>query len=651
MSSIRTNAHTTRFRAAAAAFTMLVLVGCGEGSVSDPPAPQAEAPGLLRRVTSDTELENLLKSAIRAAPSTDQLAVAVAAPAAAFSGTYTQEARVDEADTVRYDGSLLFVAPSRSFSCCFVADPLAAGPANPPPLPDRSIRILRTNPTAATASPVGRIPLESGVSVQGLYTTGDRLVALTSEAYFGTFGQFWIGLPYWAPRKFGLRIFDIVDPVAPRTLFTASLDGTFVDSRRVGDRIYVVSRYAPRVLLDAPGRAAADSASLASLLPQITVNGASRPLVDPLRCYVTNDASDSDSAVITSITVIPVSNPGDFTTTCYNEDAYGLYMSEQSIYLTQYRVAAGVPGSGSGQRTRIHRFEISGAAPVYRGSAEIDGAVWTGGQADFRMSEANGLLRVMTSDAVNDATDNVDHRLYVLRQSSARTELEIVGQLPNSRRPEEIGKPNESLFGVRFLADRAFAATFRRIDPLYAFDLTDPTDPRIAGSLELPGFSDLLHPVSASLLLGIGQADNGGVRVALFDVSRLDQPREVGGYTYGAAGTYSEARHDRHAFAYLAHVNGVDHFAVPVNLYSSDGQYRFISSSLQLFEVRNKTQPASTLLIEAGRVVARTTTSQVPAYPVACARAFLHPTSVFFVADDEVLGASWAQPALVNGPY
>jgi hypothetical protein len=51
------------------------------------------------------------------------------------------------------------------------------------------------------------------------------------------------------------------------------------------------------------------------------------------------------------------------------------------------------------------------------------------------------------------------------------------------------------------------------------------------------------------------------------------------------------------------------------------------------------------------RVVARTTTSQLPAYPVARARAFLHPTSVFFVADDEVLGASWAQPALVNGPY
>ena len=633
-----------------ALFILAGLGACGDGASGDPVAPQEQPPGLLRSVRSEAELESALRSAIRGAPSTDQLALAAAAPTAAFSGTYTQEARVDEADTVRYDGSLLFVAPVRTFSCCFI-DPLATA-AGPPNLPaERSIRILRTNATAATAAPVGSIPLESGVSIQGLYLAGDRLAALTSEGYFGTYGQFWIALPYWAPQKFGFRIFDIADPGAPRTLFSASMDGTFVDSRRVGDRLYVVSRHAPRVLLDAAGRQAVDSASLASLLPQITINGATRPLVDPLRCYVTTDASDGDSAVITSITVISLANPADFTTACYNEDAYGVYMSEQSIYLTQYRPTSSSTGVNSGQRTRIHRFEIGGAAPVYRGSAEVEGAVWTGGQSDFRMSESGGILRLMTSDSTGDVTDNVDHRLYLLRQNPTRPELQILSQLPNSRRPEEIGKPGESLYGVRFLADRAFAATFRRIDPLYAFDLSDPADPRIAGSLELPGFSDLLHPVTASLLLGVGQSENSGVRVALFDVSRLDQPREVGGFTYGAAGTSSEARADRHAFAYLPDVGGVDHFAVPVNLFSSDGQYRFISSALQLFEIRNKNQPGNALLIEAGRMVARSASSQATTTPVVRSRAFLHPTSVFYVADDEVLGASWSQPAFVNGPY
>lgn len=37
-----------------------------------------------------------------------------------------------------------------------------------------------------------------------------------------------------------------------------------------------------------------------------------------------------------------------------------------------------------------------------------------------------------------------------LRFVAARCALEIIGQLPNDARPEEIGKPNENLFGVRF---------------------------------------------------------------------------------------------------------------------------------------------------------------------------------------------------------
>jgi hypothetical protein len=36
---------------------------------------------------------------------------------------------------------------------------------------------------------------------------------------------------------------------------------------------------------------------------------------------------------------------------------------------------------------------------------------------------------------------------------------------------------------------------------------------------------------------------------------------------------------------------------------------------------------------------------------VSRSRAFLHPGSVFYVADDDVLGALWNLPGQVNGPY
>jgi hypothetical protein len=327
-----------------------------------------------------------------------------------------------------------------------------------------------------------------------------------------------------------------------------------------------------------------DSTSLDAMLPKIAINGITRPLVDPAKCYVTNDDSDAGYPVITSITMIPVQNPEAFSTVCYNEDAYGVYLSEQALYLTQQRFIQAPTQTSSTVRTRIHKFGLAGATPVYNGSAEIDGLVWTGGQSDFRLSEANGLLRAMSSEFVNDPIDSVDHHLYVLRQKTNAPELEVVSQLPNSQRPEEIGKPNESLYGVRFLGNRAYAVTFRRIDPLYSFDLSNVNDPKIAGSLDIPGFSDFLHPVNDSLLLGLGEAANGGVRVALFDVSNLSLSREVGGLTLGGRGSWSEARADRHAFTYLADVGSVDRFAIPVNLLSADGQFRFVESALNLFE-------------------------------------------------------------------
>ena len=50
--------------------------------------------------------------------------------------------------------------------------------------------------------------------------------------------------------------------------------------------------------------------------------------------------------------------------------------------------------------------------------------------------------------------------------------------------------------------------TFERIDPLYVLDLSTPTDPIIAGELEVTGFSDFLHPINDQLLMGLGEDEN-----------------------------------------------------------------------------------------------------------------------------------------------
>jgi uncharacterized secreted protein with C-terminal beta-propeller domain len=81
-------------------------------------------------------------------------------------------------------------------------------------------------------------------------------------------------------------------------------------------------------------------------------------------------------------------------------------------------------------------------------------------------------------------------RLSILREQGGQ--LTLVGSLPNARRPASLGKPGENLYASRFLGGRGYLVTYRLIDPLYVLDLSDPIDPKVAGELEVSGYSDYL---------------------------------------------------------------------------------------------------------------------------------------------------------------
>ena len=486
-----------------------------------------------------------------------------------------------------------------------------------------------------------------------MYLAEDRMFALTARAFYGAFGGFWTDIAIWAPEELGFTIYDVSDPTMPGVETDVTMDGVFVDSRRIGNTVYIVSRYSP----DLPGlhyyvstpqqqaenEALLSSVSLDELLPKITIDGTTQDLVRPEQCYIAADDTEPGYPVITTITAVPIDNPAAFTSTCYNEESYGVYVSGSALYFSEVRPDP----ANSSASTRIHKFALAGTSLDYRGSAEIEGQVWRGGQADFRMSESNGDLRVMATEFDWNSDDFADHKLYILRESTTANELRIVSSLPNDRRPEEIGKPNEALFGVRFLADRAYAVTFERIDPLYVIDLSDTADPKIAGELTVAGFSEFLHPVSSDLLLGLGTGANGGVKLELFDVSNIAQPLSRGSVTVGGASAYSEANHDRHAFTYQADVNGVDRVAIPISRYENPGIIGSYETALHLFEIRDKTMPALTTLQAVGEITP-------PGQDVTFSsrhRSFIHDDTVYYITDETVWSAFWQAPTTINGPF
>ncbi|MDJ0748603.1 MAG: beta-propeller domain-containing protein [Woeseiaceae bacterium] len=638
--------------------SLLALSGCG-GSSSGPGPDDPAAEGLLKPVASPAELEDALKAGLTTLRSTgaaeDALTAGAAPPSGNFTGTYTQEKNVDEFDVVRYDGNHLYVAPRKIYSCCYVLDAaLADGGVNTGEPPQSSIRIMATDPASADATLAGEIPLEDDISVQGMYLAGDRMFALTAQSVYGTYGDLWLRPDIWAPEKLGYRVYDVSDKGAPVLEADVTIDGVFVESRRIGNIVYIISRYAPNLpgLIYYPATSAdiannqdiIANKSLHDLLPTITIDGETQALVDPANCYISNDDQLPAHPVVTSITAVPIDDPKAFVNTCYNDEVYGAYLSGNAIYFPQI-LGYYWPDE---PRTRIHKFALAGTSANYRGSGDLEGQVWRGGQADFRMSESGGDLRVVSTVYRQNRTDFVDHLLYVLREAPSALALDIVSRLPNDARPAPIGKPNEQLYGVRFLGNRAYLVTFLQIDPLYVIDLTNPADPYIAGELEVTGFSDFLHPVSDDLLLGVGTSQVGGVKVELFDVSTITAPLSRGSVLIGDQGAWSEARHDRHAFTYQADINGIDRFTIPVASWDNSTGNGGYANRLHLFEIHDKATPNFAALMPVGHIEP----PQLPALRwVDRNRAFIHDDTVYYIQDEFVWSAFWNSPTIVNGPF
>ena len=202
---------------------LLALAGCGGGSSS--PGPEEPVAGLLKPVATAAEFETSIKTALTTVglSASDVLASAGGAepapaspPSGNFTGTYTQEQNVDELDVVRYDGEHLYVAPRRFYHCCFAAMEVPSdGAVNTGSPAVASIRMLETDPVSASATLAGTIPLDEGVSIQGMYVDGNRLFALTAELFYGTYGDMWSSLAIWAPEKLGFHIYDVTDKATP----------------------------------------------------------------------------------------------------------------------------------------------------------------------------------------------------------------------------------------------------------------------------------------------------------------------------------------------------------------------------------------------------------------------------------------------------
>src|SRR6185436_8658673 len=133
----------------------------------------------------------------------------------------------------------------------------------------------------------------------------------------------------------------------------------------------------------------------------------------------------------------------------------------------------------------VHKFRISDNAgqTKYLASGLVTGRALN----QFAMDEHDGYLRIATTDGHVPSPD-VESSLSVLAEQGK--DLAIVGSVSHIA-------PSEDIRSVRFDDDKAFIVTFKKTDPLFTFDLSDPHAPRQLGELQIPGFSTYMHMLDA----------------------------------------------------------------------------------------------------------------------------------------------------------
>ncbi|MET0342512.1 MAG: beta-propeller domain-containing protein [Polyangiales bacterium] len=255
-----------------------------------------------------------------------------------------------------------------------------------------------------------------------------------------------------------------------------------------------------------------------------------------------------------------------------------VYASANTLVLAQpdYRWGAGFDfGVAPSQQTALHTFALSTTATDYRASG------WVQGQLPLRNPQfgldvaGDGTLRVATTGTVRDAPEaepgteafwrtHTENHVLALRANG--NALEVIGKTPR------LGHEGESIYASRFVGDRAYVVTFRQTDPLIAIDMKNPAAPTVLGELQIPGFSEYVHPLDANHLVTVGQGERWGIQLQLFDVTdpgRIPAPKVL---PLGD-GSSSEVSYQHKAFTLFEGI-----LAIPVSGYFTDanryGGYR-----------------------------------------------------------------------------
>lgn len=456
-----------------------------------------------------------------------------------FGETNTQTKGVDEADIIKNDGRYLYV--------------LGYDLSN-----NRKLRIIDTETMTVVYN--SYIYNDNGdiLNLNEIYVSGNTLVAV------GTYGNNYYSYGFFVDSAYGYGaggktvsvVMDITDRANPKTLRKVEQDGSYRSSRMVGSVIYTLTEYT------VSGKDEEEAKS--NSVPEVA--GAE------VKCDCIYIVDEESNRYICLTAYDTATADGEVSSLAVLGKGSEVYCSENNLYVIGNEYVNLKEGETKdndiGNFSVISAFSLSGTDISFKAQGKVPGYI----NNQYNLDEYGGNLRIATT--VYNRNKNADvSSLYVLDSN-----MEIIGKA------EDIAD-NEQIKSVRYMGNTAYVVTFRNTDPLFVIDLKDPKKPVIKGELKLPGYSAYMHPISEDIILGIGyngdenNADFSSLKVSLFDVSDMSNPKEISTLTYDDS--YSYVIDNPKAFVYNTLEN---YIALPVQIY---GKYELSGYACYIIDIEN----------------------------------------------------------------
>lgn len=461
-----------------------------------------------------------------------------------YSETNVQVAGVDEADIVKTDGKYIY-------------------------------SLNQGNLNISAAYPADQLTLLSTVKLgeyqaEEMFIDGNRLMIFGSETTRTPAGARSESYSRYG-SLFSVRLYDITDRQAPRFLQRYDFEGSYLTARKIEGDVYFVFNTYPTYR---------DGIPCGELVPGYKIN---RDDVVPAATDLQPMVGCTDVVYVEPlraenfITVASLSLTNDrqaVQTEVIVGNGQNVYASAQNLYVAQTNWPSywwGLSYNTADEKTTVSKFKLAQGKIEFAANGEVPGHILN----QFSMDEFDNHFRIATT--VGQAWSEEEkskNNIYIMDAAMQRS-----GAL------EDLA-PGESIYSVRFLGERGYLVTFKKVDPLFVVDLSDHANPRILGKLKIPGYSDYLHPYDANHIIGVGkEAEDAseaetssrnldfawyqGLKMALFDVTDVSHPVEMHKVVIGDRGTDSPVLTDHKAFLFDKSKNLL---VIPISLAEIQGE-------------------------------------------------------------------------------